>query len=146
MTALQVSIEKLIKPFEGCKLKAYPDPATGGDPWTIGWGATGEQIHSGVTWTQAQADNRLILDASRFERGVKQQLKVALTVNQLAALISFSYNVGLGNFGKSTLLKCLNDGDIKGASLQFLRWNRANGKVMAGLTRRRLAEQAIFNG
>ena len=60
----------LIKRFEGCVLTAYPDPGTGDDPWTIGYGATGEGIEEGVVWTQAQADNRLLTDAARFERGV----------------------------------------------------------------------------
>lgn len=135
----------LIKQFEGCRLKAYPDPGTGGDPWTIGWGATGADIHPGTAWTQDQADNRLLLDVTRFERGVRKLLTRTLADHQLAALISFSFNCGLRALGGSTLLRKVNAGDAS-ASAEFLRWNRANGRVMPGLTRRRAAEKALYDG
>lgn len=136
----------LIQRFESCRLTAYPDPATKADPWTCGWGSTGSDIHKGTVWTQDQADNRLLLDVARFERGVKQLVTVPLTDNQLGALISFAYNVGIGALARSTLLKLLNAGAYEAASDQFARWNRAAGKVMAGLTRRRAAEKALFDG
>lgn len=135
----------LVKEFEGCKLAAYPDPATGGDPWTIGWGATGDGIKRGVTWTQKQADDRLEQDFGRFVKGVVDRIGGASTTsNQLGAMASLAYNVGLGNFEKSTLLKKHKAGDFAGAAAEFAKWNRANGSVMAGLTRRRAAEAALY--
>lgn len=137
----------LIKSFEGLSLTAYPDPGSGGDPWTIGYGATGAGIHKGVVWTQAMADNRLADDVSRFADGVSELIGAAPTTQgQYDAMVSLSYNVGLGNFGSSTLLKKHKAGDHAGAAAEFVRWNRANGKVMAGLTRRREAEAAMYRG
>lgn len=135
---------RLIKEFEGCKLTAYPDPGTGGDPWTIGWGSTGPGIGPGVVWTQATADARLAQDVQRFSDGVKSKIKVPVSPNQLGALISLAYNIGLSAFGGSTLLRKLNAGDYLGAKEQFGRWNRAGGKVMRGLSRRRAAEASVF--
>lgn len=145
MSALSLAIP-LIQRFEGCRLKAYPDPATGGDPWTIGWGATGEGIRPGVVWTQDQADNRLLVDVARFERGVRKLVTRPLADHQLAALISFSYNCGLGNLASSTLLRLVNGGQHDLAAQQFARWNKAGGRVLRGLTRRRAAERACFEG
>ena len=142
MSAKSIAIE-IIKPFESCKLTAYKCPA---DVWTIGWGSTGPDVHAGLVWTQEQADNRLMLDVVRFERGVQSLVKVKLSDGQLGALISFAYNVGLQALHDSTLLKLLNAGDYKGASEQFLRWNKANGKVLNGLTRRRQIEKGVFDG
>lgn len=131
----------LIKQFEGCKLTAYPDPGSGGEPWTIGHGATGPGIHKGVTWTQAQADARLTEDVAKFARGVNDLIGAARTTDgQRAAMISLAYNIGLGAFANSTLLKLHRAGDTVGASKQFARWDKAAGKVMAGLARRREAE------
>lgn len=144
---IPISALDLIKQFEGCKLTAYPDPGTGGDPWTIGWGATGAGIKKGVTWTQAQADARLVEDVRRFADGVRSALNGAATTdNQLGAMISLAYNVGLANFGGSTLLKKHKAGDHVGAAAEFSRWNRAAGKIMTGLTRRRTAEAAMYRG
>lgn len=134
----------LIKQFEGCHLTAYPDPATGGDPWTIGWGATGPGINKGVVWTQAAADARLAQDVKRFADGVRGVVKAPANPNQLGAMISLAYNIGLSNFSGSTLLRKFNAGDYAGAQAQFARWNRAAGKVMRGLTRRRAAEASVF--
>lgn len=141
MSAKAIAIE-IIKPFESCKLTAYLCPA---GVWTIGWGATGPEIVKGLKWTQEQADNRLMLDVVRFERGVKALVKVPLKDNQLGALISFAYNVGLKALGDSTLLRLLNAGNYQAASEQFIRWNKAGGKVLKGLTRRRQIEQGVFN-
>lgn len=135
---------RLIKEFEGCKLTAYPDPGTGGEPWTIGWGSTGQGIGPGVVWTQATADARLAQDVQRFADGVKSKIKVPVSPNQLGALISLAYNIGLSAFGGSTLLRKLNAGDYSGAQTQFSRWNRAGGRVMRGLSRRRAAEAKVF--
>lgn len=133
----------LIKDFEGLRLKAYPDPATGGAPWTIGYGAT-LGVKPGMVITEAQAEVFLRRDLARFESAVEKAVKVPLTDNQFAALVSFAYNCGPANLTKSTLLKRLNKGDYAGAQAEFAKWNRAAGKVMAGLTRRRAAEAVLF--
>jgi lysozyme len=139
---------KIIRDFEGCMLDAYPDPATGGNPWTIGFGNTrrldGSEVKKGDKITQLEADKLLMKEVEHFESGVLKLVKVELNQNELAALVSFSFNVGLGNLEKSTLLKLLNENKKLEASEQFVRWNKANGKVMNGLTKRRLAERSLF--
>lgn len=137
---------ELIKEFEGLVLTAYPDPATGGDPWTIGYGHTGPDVKPGLKITGKQADELLHIDLTRFEMGVQNAVHVQLQQHEFDACVSLAFNIGLGNFNTSTLLKKLNEGDKEGASLQFIRWNKAAGKVMEGLTRRRRAEQLMFNG
>lgn len=134
----------LIKQFEGCKLDAYPDPGSGGDPWTIGWGSTGEGIRKGLRWTQAQADQALAADVAKFASGVDQLVTSPTKAHQRGALISLSYNIGLGALKGSTLLRKHNAGDYAGAAAEFGKWNRAGGKVMAGLTRRRDAERSVY--
>lgn len=134
----------LIKQFEGCRLNAYPDPATGGAPWTIGYGHTGNDVRPRMVWTQVQADSALISDLAQCERAVSRLVKVNLTQNQFDALVSFVFNVGSGNLQSSTLLRKLNSGDYRGAADEFPRWNKAAGKVMAGLTKRRAAERELF--
>jgi len=133
----------LIKSFEGLRLTAYPDPATGGDPWTIGWGSTGDHVKRGLTITTAQAEELLRSDLRRFEDGVDELAPVA-TDNQFAALVSFAFNCGLANLKSSTLLKLHNRGMFDLAALQFGRWNKAAGKVMRGLTRRRDTEAKLY--
>jgi len=135
---------KLITDWEKCKLHAYPDPATGGKPWTIGWGATGMDIGPNTVWTQAQADADLQKRIDKLGESI-DGYGVPLTCSQKGALVSLAYNIGIGNLGTSTLLKCLRRGDIAGASSQFLVWNKAAGKVMQGLVNRRKAEKAIFD-
>lgn len=143
MSALAVAAS-LVRKWEECRLAAYPDPATGGAPWTIGYGATGPGIVKGVTWTQTQADQRLEQDVAKFVAGVSALLKRKPTDNQLGAMASLAYNIGLGNFGKSTLLRLFNSGDIAGAAKQFAVWRMANGKVMQGLINRRADERKVF--
>ena len=134
----------LIHSFESCKLTAYPDPGSvDGKPWTIGWGSTGPGIAKGVVWTQAQADERFAADLARFEKAVALMAPVT-TRNQFDALVSFAYNVGLAALNDSTLLRLHNKGDYAGAKDQFARWNKNDGKVMNGLTRRRAAEAAMY--
>lgn len=137
---------QLIKKWEGCHLEAYPDPGTGGAPWTIGWGSTGPGIVKGVKWTQKQADDRLASDVRKFMVGVQSAITVHAAEKQIGAMTSLAYNIGLGAFRSSTLLRKLNAGDVAGASAQFTRWNRAGGKVMQGLTNRRLDERRVFDG
>lgn len=137
----------LLHHYEGCELTAYPDPATGGDPWTIGYGNTGPGITRGMTITQAEADvmfsERL---ASEFEPGVSAALAPQATQGQFDACVSLAYNIGVAAFRASTLVRKFNAGDIAGAADQFLRWDKAAGKSMRGLRRRRAAERALFQG
>ena len=135
---------RLIKESEGCVLKAYPDPASGGDPWTIGYGHTGSDVRPGKVIDQAEADRLLDEDVDLFERGVIRLVNVDLTQGQFDALVCFAFNLGLGALQQSTLLKLLNAGDYEGAAKQFARWDKAAGKVMAGLTKRRQAESELF--
>lgn len=140
----------LIKQFEGCArlrtdglVEAYPDPGTGSDPWTIGWGATGKGIGPGVVWTRAQCDARLERDLVRYAADVARALgDSATTQSQFDALVSFHYNTGA--IARATLTKQHKDGDQAGALREFARWNRAGGRVMKGLTRRRNAEAALY--
>ncbi|HEC5316036.1 TPA: lysozyme [Citrobacter freundii] len=138
----------LIKGFEGCRLTAYPDPGTGGAPWTIGYGWThpidGKPVKPGMTIDQETADRLLKTGQVSYENDVLKLVRVKLTKGQFDALVSFAYNVGSRALSTSTLLKKLNAGDIKGAADEFLRWNKAGGKVLNGLTRRREAERALF--
>lgn len=132
----------LIKEFEGLRLSAYPDPATGGRPWTIGYGHT-RGVNPGDKITQAQADAFLREDVAEFERAVSRLAPIT-TQGQFDALVSFAFNVGAANLEKSTLLRLHRAGDYFRASQEFPKWNKAAGKVMAGLTRRRLAEAALY--
>ena len=133
----------LIKEFEGCELEAYPDPATGGEPITIGYGHTGG-VKLGEVITQEQADEYLISDVKRFADAVNQMVTVPITQGEFDALCSFAFNLGIGNLRNSTLLRKLNSGNKDSAANQFLVWNMAGGRVMAGLTRRREAERTLF--
>ena len=146
------SCTKLIQQFEGCAKKrpdgsfaAYPDPGSGGDPWTIGWGSTGADIKKGVVWTQQQCDDRFSTHVDEFGAKVAAALgSAATTQHQFDAMVSFAYNVGVGNFRSSTLLRKHKAGDYAGAAAEFAKWNKAAGKVMAGLSRRRAAEAALY--
>jgi lysozyme len=138
----------LIKEFEGCKLEAYPDPATGGEPWTIGYGHTSNagtpKVFKGLTITEDDAVDILRHDLEKFEHEVERVLVLKATGNQFAAMVSFCYNVGPGNFKSSSVLKRFNEGKLAEAADAFLKWNKAAGKVMKGLTRRREAEKVLF--
>ncbi len=139
----------IIAEFEGFEEKAYPDPATGAEPITIGYGTTvyadGVKVQMGDTISEEDAMYELEHHVNELVIPVLEQyVKVELSQSQIDALASFIYNVGSGNFRKSTLLKKLNAGDYDGAAAELLKWNRANGRVMAGLTRRRAAEQDLF--
>lgn len=130
----------IIKEFEGCKLKAYKCPA---DVWTIGYGHT-DGVKEGDEITQQEADRLLASDVDLFTSGVKRLVTSDINPNQLGALVSFAFNLGLGNLRHSTLLKLVNAGDFVGAANQFPRWNKAAGKVLPGLIRRREAEKKLF--
>jgi GH24 family phage-related lysozyme (muramidase) len=141
----------IVKEFEGCKLKAYPDPGTGGDPWTIGWGSTGPGIGPGTVWTQQQADELLMTDLRQFHHGVMTALPMAAdwNANRQAALTSFSYNVGIGALQESTLRKRLIRSEDPALVVreELPRWNKGgSGTVLFGLVRRRAAEVELFTG
>lgn len=140
---------ELIKKFEGCKLTAYRDSV---GVWTIGFGHT-KDVKADMVITAEQAEQFLKDDVVYFENGVNKllkTLKAQVTQNQFDALISFAFNVGLGNLRKSTLAKKLyvmqqNDRDsVQAVADEFPRWNKAGGQVLTGLTKRRNAERALF--
>jgi GH24 family phage-related lysozyme (muramidase) len=132
---------ELIKAFESCRLKAYmPTPD---DVPTIGWGHT-KGVQMGDTCTQEEADAWLLEDVAGFEDAVRSSVRVPITQNQFDALVSLAYNIGAGAFRSSTLLRKLNAGDHEGAARELPRWDKQAGKPLAGLTRRRAAERALF--
>nr|WP_257627167.1 lysozyme [Enterobacter roggenkampii] len=135
----------LIKQFEGCRLTAYQDSV---GVWTIGYGWTkpvdGKPIRAGMTIKQETAERLLKTGLVSYENEVSRLVKVDLTQGQFDALVSFTYNLGARSLSTSTLLRKLNAGDYAGAADEFLRWNKAGGKVLNGLTRRREAERALF--
>jgi lysozyme len=141
MTAVPKAALDLVKRFEGCKLKSYKCPA---NVWTCGYGATGADVGPNTVWTQEQADSRLDRDLARFATAVTRIVKVPVTENQRAALISFAFNVGARDLEESTLLRLLHQGRVEAAADQFKRWNKAGGKELAGLTTRRAAERDLF--
>lgn len=130
----------LIKHFEGLWLRAYKCPA---NIWTIGYGHTTGVCPDDVI-TEDQAISLLRKDIAESERAVNQYVHVPLTQNQFDALVSFVFNLGVGNFSTSTLLKKINAGDYDGAAREFGRWVNAGGKALPGLVRRRKAESALF--
>jgi lysozyme len=166
----------LIKSFEGCRLKSYPDPASplatelrrpinarrpgwenlSGDPWTVGWGSTGIDtfavgpdgkflpIGPNTSWTQEQADKRKADDLQSFCISVSKMLKVEVNDNQFAALVSFAYNVGVGNLRTSSLLRLVNQRDFSAAANEFMRWTKAQKKELPGLVKRREVERRLF--
>lgn len=134
----------LIKSFEGLELRVYPDPGTGGAPYTAGYGHTGPDVKPGMNVTQAMADKWFDEDVSKFEAGVSNALTVETTQNQFDAMVSLAYNIGLGNFTKSTLLRKHNAKCWQCAAAQFGVWRNAGGKVMNGLIRRRAAERELY--
>lgn len=135
----------MIKQFEGCKLTAYQDSV---GVWTIGYGWTkpvdGKPIRAGMTIKQETAERLLKTGLVSYESDVSRLVKVGLTQGQFDALVSFTYNLGARSLSTSNLLRKLNAGDYAGAADEFLRWNKAGGKVLNGLTRRREAERALF--
>jgi lysozyme len=132
--------------WEGKRYKAYLCPA---QYWTIGIGHViqkGEEALRTKTLTEQEVSEIFRKDISRYEAEVIKAVKVPLTQNQFDALVSFTFNVGISAFQKSTLLRLLNMKDYIQAADQFLRWDKANGKPLLGLTRRRKAERLLFLG
>jgi len=142
---------KLIEVYETCAkpmgkgmFAAYmPTPE---DRPTIGWGSTGADIAMGLTWTQAQCDARFAADLAKFAAGVSTAVTAETAQHQFDAMVSLAYNIGLGAFKSSTLLRLHNAGDFAGAQAQFAVWNKQAGKVLGGLVKRRAAEAAMYGG
>lgn len=131
----------LIKSFEGLRLAAYKDLV---GIWTIGYGHTGPDVTMGRVISSETADALLAKDVADCARSVSQLVLVPISQNQFDALVDFGFNLGVGKLSTSTLLKCVNQKDFKGAADEFLRWNKAGGKVVAGLAKRRSAERDLF--
>lgn len=135
----------LIRRFEGCELRAYPDPATGGEPITIGYGATFKGLTLGTVWTRAQAEDDLVRRVStEFLPAVRAAIQVPLPDACVAACCSLAYNIGTRAFAGSSVVRRINAGAPKAAALSFLLWNKAAGKVNAGLVKRRGQERLEF--
>lgn len=136
---------ELIKSFEGWRDTAYKD-AVG--VWTIGYGHTSmagqPEVKPGMKITRAQGESILARDLGKYENAVRNYVRVPLNDNQFGALVSWCYNVGPGNVAKSSLVRKLNAGQYEAVPSELLKWNRAGGKVLAGLTRRRKAEADLF--
>jgi len=143
----------LIKPFEGLakrlpdgRVQAYPDPATKGHPWTIGWGATGPDINPGTIWTIEQCEDALDHHVEYFLSRLltfSPKIQTALP-RRIAAVTSWAYNLGLGNYRVSTFKKRIDAGDWDGAAEECQKWVKANGRVLLGLKRRREAEALLM--
>jgi len=135
----------LIKEFEGCRLTAYLDSV---GVWTIGYGWTypvdGKSIRRGMTINQATAERLLKTGLVGYENDILKLVRVRLNQNQFDALVSFAYNLGARALSTSTLLRKLNTGDYRAAADEFLRWDKAGGQTLTGLTRRRKAERELF--
>ena len=130
----------LIKKHEGCRLKAYKCPA---GVLTIGYGHT-NNVRLDDVLTQDEAEKLLDIDINIKEKELNKLIKVSVTQNQYDALISFVFNLGVGNLKNSTLLRLLNQKNYKGAAQQFDRWVYAGNKVLAGLVKRRAEEKELF--
>lgn len=136
----------LVKDFEGCKLTAYRDPI---GVWTIGHGTTaraglGIIPTAGMTITQAEADQLLADGLNKFADQIRPMINAGLNDNQFGACVSLAYNIGAHAFGTSSALKHINAGDYDKAANAILLWNKAGGKVLKGLVRRREAERKLF--
>ena len=142
---------KIVRQFEGLErplpngnYTAYLCPA---GVWTIGVGSTGKDIKRGTVWTKAQCEARFLHDLNAvYGPAVDKLLLDPTTPGKKAALVSFCYNLGADALGRSTLIRCHNDGNTRAAGDQFLRWTRAGGKVLRGLVKRREAERKLYLG
>lgn len=139
----------LIGHYEGNKLEAYPDPASHGEPYTIGVGHTGTvdgiKVHLGMKITSDKSKQIFLNDAKSKENDVNKLLKVTVNQGQFDALVSFTFNFGAGALQKSTLLRYVNSKQFSLASQEFIKWNKGGGKVMNGLTCRRMSERDLFS-
>jgi lysozyme len=132
----------LIKSFEGCELTAYRCPAK---VLTIGYGSTGSHVKEGMTITEEEAEALLRKDLARFEAGVSALAGIS-SDSQFAAMVSLAFNIGLNAFAGSTVLKRHRLGNRMGAANAFMMWNKAGGRILKGLIRRREAERKLYLG
>lgn len=137
---------EIIKYYESLKLKPYLCPA---GKATIGYGNTYYEDGSKVSLSDApitkeRAEELLLNIANKFGSQVLSSLEKKINQNQFDAIVSFAFNVGIGNFRSSTLLKKLNKEDFAGVEIEFPKWNKSNGKVLNGLIARRNAEKELF--
>lgn len=132
---------ELIRKFEGLRQTAYYCPA---GKLTIGYGHTGADVFVGQHITPEKAEELLKKDIEKFEAVINQCVEVEITQSMYDALVSFTFNLGIVKFKKSTLLRLLNRGDYRGAAEQFDRWIYVNNRVSNGLIKRRAAEKALF--
>jgi lysozyme len=139
---MKISLEglSLIKRFEGCRLKAYKCSA---GVLTIGYGHTGGVTETD-TITQDDANKLLQEDVAKFEEYVDDNVIVELNQGQFDALVAWTFNLGPGNLRESTMLKKLNEADYTSVPNEMKRWNKAGGKTLDGLIRRRKAEGLLF--
>lgn len=131
---------KFIASHEGERLAAYQCPA---GVWTIGFGHTGKDVHEGLTITHERALELLTIDVQPCENFINSQ-KLDLNQNQFDALVSFAFNCGIGNLKNSTLLKCVRSKLDNNIKKEFAKWNKASGKALPGLTKRRLDETILY--
>ena len=133
---------ELLKHFEGCELKAYQDSV---GVWTIGYGHT-KGVTEGLEITQAEAEKMLVDELPEYQSYVENKCNILLQQHQFDALVCWTYNLGPTNLASSTMLKVLNDGKLDEVPFQMKRWDKAGGKPLLGLTRRRNAEALLFKG
>jgi lysozyme len=136
----------LIKEFEGFRAKAYKCPA---GVWTIGYGTTaaahvGVIPHEGMTITEEEAEKYLHMAIDKFSNAIKPAITRPINDNEFGAFVSLAYNIGSGAFKKSSALRHFNAGETEKAADALLLWNKAGGKVLSGLVRRRAAERVLF--
>ena len=131
----------LIKSYEKCRLRAYlPTP---NDVYTCGWGST-KGVSKDTVWTPEEADAAFLKDLEWVEECVNKAVTAQLTQNEYDSVCSLVFNIGCANFGKSTLMKLINEHNFDAAALEFRRWDKQKGQVLAGLTRRRAEEAKLF--
>lgn len=143
MTAIEILID-LIKKYEGCKLEAYRCPA---GKLTVGWGYTGPDVTESTVWSQQYADAMLRKRANQAldEALAASPLLRHESVEKMAAIADFVYNLGQGNYIRSTLKKCVDRGDWPAAEDEIVKWTKANGKVLQGLVKRRAEERDLLD-
>jgi len=139
-------LQRLVAHFEGDQLEAYPDPGTGGKPWTIGRGHTGTEVHKGLIWTQKQSDDAFHADCENYLKwAIHASPSLAnATPGQQAAIADFCYNCGMGNYKASTLKRYVDVGGWEHAKMEIVKWDHSDGKVLRGLTLRRQAEADLL--
>lgn len=130
----------MIQNYEGLSTTPYKD-AVGVS--TVCWGST-ENVVMGKVVSYEECVRRFVNDVAAAEQAVRDYVKVPVTQRQFDSLVSFTFNLGVGNFSRSTLLKLVNARECYGAAKEFLKWNKAGGRVLPGLTKRRIEESRTF--